>query len=128
MFLNLKLVKIRGNMFGQIIARDFTTRPAEVLQMIREQFREDPEKVIETISPENAAILGLVNPLDRFRKYFPVKECALGVHGLVYDFKNFQAAFEALKRAKAMIGDLGLNLEARAISKRGMHKVYIDQL
>lgn len=62
MFLNLKLVQVRGNMFGQIIARDFQDRPAEVLQMIRDQFQADPEKVIETISQENALVLGLVNP------------------------------------------------------------------
>jgi len=128
MFLNLKLVQVRGNMFGQIIARDFNNRPDEVLQMIRDQFKEDPEKVIETISPENAQILGLVNPLDRFRRYFPRKECAMGLHGLVYDFKTLKDVFEYLRRAKHMIRDLGLNLEAKSYSKGTIHKLYINQL
>lgn len=126
MFLNLKLVQVRGNMFGQIIARDFQDRPAEVLQMIRDQFQADPEKVIETISQENALVLGLVNPLERFAKYFPRRGSA-GLHGLVYDFQTLKDCFEFLKRAKHMIRDLGLNLEAKAVSKAGLHRLYVNQ-
>ncbi len=126
--MNLKLVEQRDNFFGETIVRNYEKDPAETLRMIRDQFKDNPEAVTKTISRENVIALGLLNPLEKFQYYFPVKECSKGLHGLVYKFKDLKELFQSLKRAKSMIRDFGWELDARSISRGTDHILYIDQL
>lgn len=57
--LNLNLVHIHKNMIGQLIKFNYRFKPEETIQMIADQWKDDPLAVMKTIGIENVFALNL---------------------------------------------------------------------
>lgn len=128
MFLNLKLVQQRDNLLGLAIVREYKKDPAKVLDMIQDHFKNDPILVMETLGTENTQALGLLNPLDKFMYYFPVKGATYGLSGLVYRVNTKAELLACVVRAKVMIADLRLSLLVRSDVQYKKFRFYIDPI
>lgn len=133
MFLNLKQVNHRGNALGLGIVRNWKEKPAEVLNTIRDMYRENPQAIIDTIGLPNTIALGLLDPVQKFLQYFPCgsiygRTVELSGKGASFSYETFSRLFYDLKRAKAIVEDLRLNLKVRSISRGKSHTLFIDRI
>lgn len=127
MFLNLKLIQQRDNLLGLAIVRNYKKDPAKILDMIQDHFKHDPVLVMETLGSENTQALGLLNPLEKFMYYFPVKGATYGLSGiLVYRVDTKEQLLACVVRAKVMIADLRLPLLVRSDTQFKKFRFYIE--
>jgi len=123
--INLKLVQVRGNLFGQAIVDNYAKAPHDVLDMIKAQYKDNPAAVKETLGAYNTNMLGLLNPLARFERYFPFKFASTTERHLCYKFSSLKELVENLKRSRELFSDLGLNLTAQGYAHRNEFRLYV---
>ena len=124
--MDLSLVKYQGNLLGRAIIDNYEKNPEETIKMIKDQFKDNPRSIINTIGTENCKTLGLYQTeLEQFRWFFPWESTGGAFNGVNYTFKTLELAVNGLKSAKNTIDYSKFNLDARVYSYKDFHILQI---